>query len=410
MWVTLPGSAMLDLLRDAWTRVQDDVRARVGSAAFDAWLAELRPVALERGVFYLEAKSRLVCERVKRLYQPLVEEILSREIGTSISVSLVPSTEALLSHQIEVGPTRPIVDSSNNTAYLVLESLAHEKELPSNLFFVFGPAGCGKTFLTRWWAQETGQKLRQFDGEGLVKAFGACMRDRRVGDLRQQLEEPRPLLIDEVHRIAGHRRLQRELLSALKERELSRCPPALMASRWHPREIWKLDPDLASYFVSGFVTQLEYPGPEARLRYLRALEGSPSRNGRAPEIEELARQVRGSYLDLRRAWALQRESGPRPARYLRLIDPRNVFERIRVRVADGLGVSSDDLLGKSQGRRASFARQVLSYLCVREGLSRAEVGRFLGGRSRAAISYATKTLERRMAQDAEVRAVVEEFM
>ena len=58
----------------------------------------------------------------------------------------------------------------------------------------------------------------------------------------------------------------------------------------------------------------------------------------------------------------------------------------------------------------SFARQVLSYLCVHEGLSRAEVGRFLGGRSRAAVSYATKTLERRMAESSEVRARVEEFL
>ena len=184
----------------------------------------------------------------------------------------------------------------------------------------------------------------------------------------------------------------------------------LIASRWHPQEIWNLDPGFAAFLVSGFLTRVEEPGPEARLRYLRALEGSPSRNGRAGDIETLARQSRGGYRDLRRNWALDRQGAAYPRRYLQLIDPRSVFERVLERVAHRLDVTREDLIGKSQSRRVSFARQVLSYLCVAEGLSRAEVGRFLGGRSRAAVSYATKRLETRMAESPEIRAQVEEFL
>jgi len=186
--------------------------------------------------------------------------------------------------------------------------------------------------------------------------------------------------------------------------------PVLLASRWHPSEVWNLDASLCSFLQSGFVTRLDHPGPEGRLRFLRALEGTPSRNGRAEDVEGLARQVRGSYTEVRRAWAMQRQSTRLPSRYLRLIDPRSVFERLKARVAERLGVDAEEMVGKSQGRRVSFARQVLSHLCVHEGLSRAEVGRFLGGRSRAAVSYATKTLERRMVESPEVRAQVEEFL
>ena len=54
-----------------------------------------------------------------------------------------------------------------------------------------------------------------------------------------------------------------------------------------------------------------------------------------------------------------------------------------------------------------MARKVLSFLCVQDGLSRAEVGRFMSGRTRAAVSYMTRSLAQDMAQKPEVRALVE---
>ena len=400
---------MLDLLREAWTRVGPQLSERAGAAAYDAWLAVLRPIALERGVFYLEADNRVVCERVERLYRELLEDTLSAEIGTRVSVHVVPAAESLLVDQIEVGPSRPIVDSGNRTAFLVLSSLLEGVELPGRLFVFWGPEGAGKSFLVRWWAQHHEVPPRTFTGPQLVKAFGACLRDGRLAALRAELREDRPLLLDELHRIAGHRRLQRELVAVLEERRLTEHP-VVVVSRWHPSEIRDFDPSLASVLCSGFVTEIDEPGPEARLRFLRALEGAPSRNGRAEGIESLAREFRGGYRKLRHAWVLQRQVHRYPSRYLQLIDPRSAFERLRRRVAERLGVDADEMIGKSQSRRLSFARQVLSYLCLREGLNRAEIGRFLGGRSRAAISYAIKTLEKRIAADPDVRAEVEALL
>ena len=188
--------------------------------------------------------------------------------------------------------------------------------------------------------------------------------------------------------------------------ERSLC--TLLTSRWHPREIWELDEGMVSFMLSGFVAEIEPPGHAARLHYLRALEGSASHNGRAHSVESMARELRGTYRDLQHAWTVDR-NGLRhhEDKYFKLIDPGREFARLRDRVADRLGIPAEDLIGPNQVRRITLARQILAWLAVRAGLSQAEVGRHMNGRSRAAISYCIKTIEKRMSESAEVRHTVE---
>jgi chromosomal replication initiation ATPase DnaA len=396
---------MLQVLKECWSRIQEDLRHRAGDAAYDAWLAGLRPVALERGTFYLEARTRMAADRVQRLFAPLLIEALSAEVGTQIAIDVLPAPDSLLPDRIEVGPTAPVVDASNSTAFLVLKALLEERPLPGNLFFFHGAPGVGKSFLSRWWMDRSPERTRYFSMPNLTKAFQATYRDGRVRDLRSQLVEG-PLVIDEVHRISGKMRIQEQLLGVLRQR--SEEPwPTLLVSRWHPRDVWKLDEGLCSWWMSGFVARIDLPGPVARLRYLRALEGSASRNGSMQAVEELAGKMRGSYRDLRRAWALRRERRHLPAHYLQLIEPRSVFNRLRDRVCQRLEVEVGEVLGRSQNRRVCRARKILAYLCVQEGLTRAELGRLMNGRSRAAISYSIKSLEKEMAQSARMRQQVE---
>jgi chromosomal replication initiation ATPase DnaA len=399
---------MLKLLKDCWARTQDELRRRAGDAAFTGWLADLRPVLLERGVVFLEAKSRLCADRVRALFRPLLEEVLSQEVGTALHVEVRAAPAAGAIDALEVSPAQPVIDDSNKTAFLVLKSLATGRPLPGSQFFFHGPSGVGKTFLLRWWQQNHPQAPVWFDLPALLKAFQASHRDGRPGDLRQELLVERPVVLDEFHRVAGKEKLQQMLAAVLRERE-SLPVPTLIASRWAPREIRDLDASLATLCLAGFVAKIDPPGPMGRLRYLRALEGAPSRNGRAAAVEGLAQELRGGFPELRAAWARTRDDRV-PANHLELIDPTRTFQRLRDRVSARLGIAAEDLLGKSQSRKLSLARKVLAMLCVQEGLSRAEVGRFLDQRSRAAVSYMTRSLERSMARSPEVRALVEELL
>jgi chromosomal replication initiator protein len=398
---------MLPVLEESWSRLQATLRERAGDAAYEAWLRTLRPVQLERGTAYLEAEHRLAADRVRALYVPLLQDLLSADFGTRLLVE-VQARETARFDALEVSPQQPIVDEGNRTAHLVLRTLGRGRSLPSNLFFFHGPAGVGKTFLLRWWREQALDRPMWFDLPGLTKAFQAAHHERRVDGLRAELVVDRPLVLDEVHRIAGKEKLQQFLLDVLRQREPMRSP-TLLASRWHPKDIRDLEPSLATSFLAGFVAAIDPPGPMGRLRYLRALEGAPSRNGRAAAVESLAQRRAGSFPELRAAWAASRGEHL-PPKYLELIDPGRVFARLRDRVAERFGVTREDLLGKSQGRSVSRARKVLAHLCLQEGLTGGEVGRYLNQRTRAAVSYMVRSLADELVASPELRRQLEDLV
>jgi chromosomal replication initiator protein len=395
---------MLPVLEDCWTRVLPLLRERAGEAVYTAWLADLRPVLLERSTVYLEAPNRLCADRVRALFRPLLQDLLSADFGTGLAVE-VQARDVHRSDALEVSPQQPVVDEGNRTAHLVLTSLLAGRPLPSNLFVFHGPSGVGKSFLLRWWRAQLVGPVMWFDLPALLAAFQSAHHERRVEALREELVRDRALVVDEVHRIAGKPKLQQFLVGVLQQRETLPAP-TLFASRWHPKDVRELDATLTTRLLAGFVASLERPGPIGRLRYLRALEGAPSRNGRAAVVESLAQQCGGTFPELRAAWARSRASTP-PPKYLELIDPGRVFARVRDQVAQRFGVTAADLLGKGQGRALSRARKVVAMLCLQQGLRGSEVGRFLNGRTRAAVSYMVRSLQQEMAQSADLRRQLE---
>lgn len=399
---------MSSLLHDAWERIHDALATRVGAAAWREWLADLKPLTMERSICYFEAKNRLVAERVMRTFQRELGETLSHLFGITVAVEVVGAPESLALDALEVSPLQPVRDAGNEAAFLTVRALVEGRPVAAPLHLFHGPAGVGKTYLVRWYSAQARPHPRVHDGLTLLHAFQVCLQEQRLPGLREELAAPEPLVIDGVHRFAGHTRLQQELAQALGLREV-RGLTTLVTSRHHPRELWDFEPNLGSRLCAGYIVRLDPPGPAARLRYLRALEGASSKNGRASDVERLARDVRGTFCDVRRAWVLDKQ-GHSPAQgrhYLKLLDPGAVYRKVREKVCEKVGVTPADLTSASQERRASFARQVLAWLCVKEGLSQAEVGRFLGGRSRASICYAMKALEKRMGESSEVRALVE---
>jgi chromosomal replication initiator protein len=244
------------------------------------------------------------------------------------------------------------------------------------------------------------------------------MRKRDLTAFRESFDGAQGLVLDEVHRLKGKKRGQAEFLRMLS-RMVELKNPVLLVSRHHPHDIHSLQPSLASRLLSGFVVEIAPPKWESRMQCLRNLEAGAGR--RLPEtvLTRIADSYRGGYGGLEAVW---RRMGDRLAgrpglagRPLQLEvagvlgETDDPLQGVIERVAAFFGVTAQDLHGRGQARRLSTPRQVVQYVAVRRGLSAAEVGRRLGGKTRAAICYSCKELTKKLGQDEALSSLVEEL-
>jgi chromosomal replication initiator protein len=312
----------------------------------------------------------------------------------------------------------PIVDESNRVAFLVMESLALGKSLDCNPLVIYGGPGVGKTTLVRQMIRRSTTPLRYYEALDFQHEHAQAMRRRDLPSFRASFVGAPGLVVDEFHRLKNKKRAQAEFSFTL-DCLIDRRRPVVVASRHHPRLIDGLDASLASRLSAGFVVEIAAPRWEARMHFLRRLERASGAVLADEGVTRLAEAFRGGYGALREAWQRLRArlhaTGPvRGTRLRQLVleclsgmeDPLAVIVK---RVSTHFGLKPEELLGEGQARRLTVPRQMVQFLASRRGLSAAEIGRRLGNRTRASVSYSCREFSRRLEQDAELSRMVEDL-
>jgi len=365
------------------------------------YLRGLEVKKLEKSTLHLlatvPAPSTTVFERVRAR--------LAEEVSKRLNVRIYVRIEAWRRSRPEIDPDVPIVDSSNRTAWLLLDRLAEGKIEGLNPIVIFGPPGCGKSHLVRCFQRKTNIPVSLWHGLEFHAAFARARRTRTHTSLRKSLLGTRLFVLDELHRLRGKRLAQKEL-GLLLEEFVAREVQVITISRHHPHEIEHFDRTLASRLLAGFVVEVQPPTLPSRKQFLRQLGISLATA--TPELERLVQGARSYHELAEGAREIEgqdrfekRAGGPSP------LERDYLVKQLLSRVANCFGIDVPDIEVGEGGRRSSLPRHVAAFVAVRSGIPAAELARRFGWRSASSVAYAVERVQSRMADDPEFRRLVD---
>lgn len=324
------------------------------------------------------------------------------------------------------------VSGSNSLAHAsVLDLLESGRGAPP--VFVHGSCGVGKTHLLRGAAQHyrasiPGARVRYTTGEAFTNSFVQAVRTKTVDAFERRFKDLDLLCLDDVHLVAGKEGTQQELLQIFNTLSLSGAK-ILIASDAHPSEIDRFHSSLASRLSAGVVARIEAPDHELgmRLAHVFGARSSLAIDERGYEliIERVGigngasvRELEGAFVQIHAMTRLLGgiQSGPiAPAIIERALQARAgrsggashakgpiPVERIVRVVCEDLGVTREELSGRTRHKRVVLARELLVH-AAREltTASYPEIARAMGRSNHSTVITAARRIESKIRERAQ---------
>ncbi len=334
--------------QEAWSRVQDRLRAEVGDDVYDSWFARMEVEALEEGVARLSVPTRFLkswisshyAERVLACWQAhnssvakielIVRSCVLRHVHTARhgprpdaangeryaghGLPLVPANRG---HQpngntahelLEGSPLDPrltfgtfVVGRSNSLVHAAATQIASAKRGEKPMFnplYIHAGVGLGKTHLLQaiaWGGRATGErKVLYLTADTFRSDFVSAWRASTGLAFKEALRGIGILVIDGLQLLQG-KSTQAEFCLMLNEVIGNRRQVVLGCDR-PPHELMYLSDDLRLHLARGLVVEMGTLDEELRLGILRARAAavkalSPTLDVPPPVLAYIARTV-----------------------------------------------------------------------------------------------------------------------
>jgi len=277
--------------------------------------------------------------------------------------------------------------------------------------FVYGPTGCGKTHLLDAFANQARQasgvrRVVSLSAEQFTSHFLEALQGSGLPSFRRKYRDLDVLLIDDVQFFDGKRATIVELHHTIDT--LFRGGRQLvMAADRSPAELASLGPEFVTRMAAGMVTDMGYPGGEARLTILKRIAAERSITAPNSVFELIANQLLGDVRQL--SGALNRLSAESVARGVPItlafaetaLEDLFLANRRVVRLKDVervvcevLEIDSTSLQSAQRTRSISHSRMLAMWLArkyTRAAFS--EIGEFFGRRSHSTVISAAKKVD-----------------
>ncbi len=420
--------------RQIWETALGELQVEVNKPNFRTWLSATVGLGDEGDDFIIGVPNTFVAEFLERNLRSLIERVLAkltkREVTARFRVvgGREPAPVAAKAPLPLFNPRYTfdsfVVGDSNRLAHAAALKVAEEPGKQYNPLFIHGPAGLGKTHLLHaigHKAAADGLEVACVSAEQFTNEMVVAIRDGQTEAFRKKFRRADVLLVDDVQFFSNKEHTKENFFHTFNALHAANHQIAI-TSDGPPGSIPRLPERMRSRFEWGLVADLQPPDFETRLNILRAKAKREDAEISMDVLEFIALQIKDNIRQLEgslnrviaysrlvkemltpetAAKALQNltrhKSEPTPP------TPALIAEA----VAASFQVSLTDLKRRKRDEATVLARQVSMYLIREEtACSLAQIGRHLGDRSPATISYACDKIADNISNDPHLRRQV----
>ena len=413
-----------------WETALGELEIEVNRANYNTWLSGTVGLSCEGEEFVVGVPSTFVAEFLNRNLCSLIEKTLTgltrREVKARFHVAAAigrplakPRPAPLFNPAYTFASFVP--GRCNSMARAAALDVAETPGRAYNPLFLHGPSGVGKTHLLHAIGNEAatrGMDVLCVSAEQFTNELVAAIRDGRTAEFRKRFRSVDMLLVDDVQFFGGKEHTKENFFHTFNDLHSAGRQITMTCDR-PPASIPHIQARLRSRFEWGLVADLLPPDFETRRAVLSA---KAERDGAdlppdviefiALQIKENMRVLEGS-LNRVVAYARLLKTLATPDLAARALDSIACKEAppvppspalIAEAVAAGFSVNLSDIKSRKRDEATVLARQVSMYLIRQETeCSLAEIGREMGGRSPATISYGYDKIANGINNDPQLR-------
>lgn len=272
-------------IEDIWEAVCEECKKQILEVAFDCFLKDLKPVAIENGEFILSINNEFRRNLITQNYSEIIENSIKTVMGIEIKPKIIiEEDEKIRKAETESeGLTFEdfftfdnfIVGSTNRFAQAAAYAVAENPGINSyNPLVIYGNSGVGKTHLmlaikNHIKKKFPEKKIEYIRGEDFTNQLIKALQDGKLGlgtidDFRTKFRGVDVLLVDDIHFIAGKDSTQEEFFNTFNT--LYQRNKHIVVTLDRPlKEIKTLDDRIRSRLSSGLFADITPPDFETRV-------------------------------------------------------------------------------------------------------------------------------------------------
>jgi len=418
---------------EIWEAALGQLQLEVSKPNFRTWLSKTIGMECQDKHFIIGVPNTFVAEYLEKNQRSLIEKTLTGILRDDVKVEFRVTTSAekpgLSRTNLPLFNPRYtfdtfVVGNSNNLAYAAAAKVVENPGLAFNPLFLYSAAGLGKTHLL----QAIGNRavmnhliVLYVSAEQYTNELVTAIREKSTDEFRKKFRNCDMLLVDDVQFFAGKEQTEENFFYTFNELHSSNRQ-IVLASDQSPKSIPLMKERLRSRFEWGLVADLQPPDFETRLGILQHKSERDEITISPDVLEYIALQVKENIRALEgslnrvvayskllntavtpdiAARALCDIASKEPQ--LAPITPHLITET----VAGTFQLTLNDLRGRRRDEATVQARQMCMYLMRQETeCSLSEIGRELGDRSPATISYAYEKMSNAINNDPHLKRQV----